>query len=84
VLTLSIEAKSVVKHSRIPFPELIIEKELGKGSYGKVYLGKWNNAPVALKFCRKKENIEDFAKEIRVMLYGIVIVIVIVIVIERY
>jgi predicted Ser/Thr protein kinase len=79
---LCVETQSGLKHSHISYNELVVEKEIGEGSYGKVCLGKWNNALVALKFCRKKGNIEDFAKEIRVMMYGIVIVIVIVI--ERY
>jgi hypothetical protein len=55
--------------SQIAFSELTFEKELGKGSYGKVYLGKWNAAPVALKFCKKKNRIEDFRREIKLMMY---------------
>jgi predicted Ser/Thr protein kinase len=61
--------QTMPKQSKISFTELVVEKEIGIGSYGRVYLGKWNNAPVALKFCRKKANIEDFAKEVRVMVY---------------
>jgi uncharacterized protein (DUF169 family) len=34
-----------------------------------VCLGKWNAAPVALKFCRQKEKIEDFMREIKLMMY---------------
>jgi predicted Ser/Thr protein kinase len=58
-------------HSHISNNELVIDKEVGEGSYGKVCLGKWNNAPVALKFCRNRGSIEDFAKEIRVMMYAV-------------
>jgi predicted Ser/Thr protein kinase len=79
-LNFDTESRNISKHCQISYNELVIEKEIGGGSYGKVCLGKWNNAPVALKFCRKKENIEDFAKEIRVMMY----VVVCVIDIERY
>jgi tyrosine-protein kinase Yes len=61
-------SQSVLRHSQIPFNELIIEKEIGMGSYGRVCLGRWNHGPVALKFCRKKENIDDFAQEVRVMI----------------
>jgi predicted Ser/Thr protein kinase len=49
------------------FDELAIEKEIGEGGYGKVYLGKWSGAPVALKFCRKKGKIDEFIKEVKLM-----------------
>jgi predicted Ser/Thr protein kinase len=47
----------LLPRSQITFNELKIEKELGEGSYGKVCVGKWNSAPVALKFCKKKGKI---------------------------
>jgi predicted Ser/Thr protein kinase len=53
--------------SQIAFTELVIEKEIGEGSYGKVYLGKWNHAPVALKFCRKKGKLDEFMHEVKLM-----------------
>jgi hypothetical protein len=34
-----------------------------------VYLGRWHNASVALKFCRNKGNIGDFNSEIKIMVY---------------
>jgi serine/threonine protein kinase len=58
----------LLKQSRIAFNELAIERVIGEGSYGKVYLGKWNDAPVALKFCEKKSNETDFVSEIKVLL----------------
>jgi predicted Ser/Thr protein kinase len=64
-----VEQESGFKRSQISFSELVVEKEIGEGSYGKVYLGKWNHAPVALKFCRKKENIDDLIREVKVMMY---------------
>jgi predicted Ser/Thr protein kinase len=45
----------MIKHSQIAFKDLVVEKEIGEGSYGKVCFGTWNNAPVAFKFCKKKE-----------------------------
>jgi hypothetical protein len=57
------------KHSQIGYNELVIEKEIGEGSYGKVYLGRWNDAPIALKFCRNKGNIDEFNSEIKIMVY---------------
>jgi hypothetical protein len=53
----------------ISFSELTIEKELGEGSYGKVCLGKWNAAPVASKFCKTKDKIDNFMREIKLMMY---------------
>jgi predicted Ser/Thr protein kinase len=47
----------------------VIEEELGEGSYGKVYSGRWKNAHVALKFCRKKKGVDNFLKEIQIMMY---------------
>jgi predicted Ser/Thr protein kinase len=61
-------AQSTVKHSQVSFNELTIEKEIGEGSYGKVCLGKWNKAPVALKFCKKKGKMEEFMAEVKLMI----------------
>jgi predicted Ser/Thr protein kinase len=47
--------------------DIVVEKELGKGSYGKVCLGRWNDNPVALKFCKEKEGLDDFLKEAGLM-----------------
>jgi hypothetical protein len=52
-----------MKRNQIPFVDLEIEKELDKGSYGRVCLGRWNDTIVALKFCKETEGIDDFIKE---------------------
>jgi predicted Ser/Thr protein kinase len=65
--TKTISTEVVIGKSFIEFEEITIEKELGEGSYGKVFLGKWNGSPVALKFCRTKEKTEDFKKELKLM-----------------
>lgn len=54
--------------SLIVFADLIIEKEIGKGDYGRVCLGRWNNLPVALKFCKGKGSIQDFLNEAKAMI----------------
>jgi predicted Ser/Thr protein kinase len=59
---------NIQKESRIAFNELVVEKEIGKGSYGQVFVGKWNDAKVALKFCRNKGNIENFMTECKIMM----------------
>jgi len=56
------------KSCQIAYNELVIEKDIGEGSYGKVCLGKWNAASVALKFCRKNRKIEDFLQEMKIMI----------------
>jgi serine/threonine protein kinase len=65
----TISQDPVLKRSQIiTFTEVTVERKIGTGSYGKVCLGKWNAAPVALKFCRKKGNLEEFMREIRLMI----------------
>jgi predicted Ser/Thr protein kinase len=66
---------SLTKQIQISFNELIVGKEIGEGSYGQVCLGRWNDAPVALKFCRNKSKIDDFLSEIRIMMYVVVVVV---------
>jgi serine/threonine protein kinase len=52
----------------VSFKDLVVEKEIGEGSYGRICLGKWNNSVVALKFCRNKGTLDSFLDEIKVML----------------
>jgi len=59
---------SLLNRSQVAFTELKVERKIGMGSYGKVCLGKWNAAPVALRFCRKKGNVEDFMREMQLMM----------------
>jgi len=59
---------SLLNRSQVAFTELKVERKIGMGSYGKVCLGKWNAAPVALRFCRKKGNVEDFMREMQLMI----------------
>jgi predicted Ser/Thr protein kinase len=64
-----VSTQSATQYSAIPFKELLLEKEIGEGSFGKVFLGKWNNISVALKFCRRKGKVEEFMKEANLMMY---------------
>jgi hypothetical protein len=57
-----------LQQSQITYNELVIEREIGEGSYGKVCVGKWNAACVALKFCRKKGNLNEFMQEMKLMM----------------
>jgi predicted Ser/Thr protein kinase len=53
---------------QIPFEDLLIEKEIGRGHYGKVCLGQWKGHSVALKFCREKGSLDEFLREANVMM----------------
>jgi predicted Ser/Thr protein kinase len=58
-----------IKKYHIPFEQIEVETKLGKGSFGKVCLGRWNHAPVALKFCKGKEKLDDFLREANLAMY---------------
>jgi serine/threonine protein kinase len=49
---------------------LEIGRELGQGRYGRVCIGKWKtkNIRVALKFCQNKSEINDFMREVNLMI----------------
>lgn len=54
----------------IKYNELSFGKCLGEGAFGRVYEGRWNNSPVALKtlICQLNESIvNDFKSEIKVL-----------------
>jgi serine/threonine protein kinase len=61
-------SRTCTKYSQISLSEIAIVKELGEGSYGKVCLGKWRAARVALKFCKNKENLDEFINEMKLMI----------------
>ena len=48
----------------IPYSELEFSRELGAGSFGKVFLGSWRKAEVALKLATLA-TWEDFANEVK-------------------
>jgi serine/threonine protein kinase len=48
----------------IPYGELAFKRELGAGSFGKVFLGTWRKAEVALKLATLS-TWEDFANEVK-------------------
>jgi predicted Ser/Thr protein kinase len=53
---------------RVPWNEIKIVRDIGKGSYGKVCLGKWRHTDVAVKFCNDIGNVEDFLREAELMI----------------
>ena len=44
------------------------ERELGSGSFGKVFIGKWRQTAVALKVCNVPSKMEDFLQEAALMM----------------
>jgi predicted Ser/Thr protein kinase len=62
------KCKSLTMRSEISFKEIVVEKKIGEGSYGRMFLAKWNEAPVALKFCRNKGSVDDFISEIKIFM----------------
>jgi len=53
---------------QILFSDLEILREIGKGCYGRVCLGRWRGSSVALKFCKEKEGLDSFMKEADLMI----------------
>jgi hypothetical protein len=60
---------TTLTHSQITYNELSIEREIGEGSYGRVYVGNWNGTRVAIKFCRNKTKLDEFMHEVRLIMY---------------
>jgi len=54
----------------IPFTDLVIEKEIGRGNFGQVFKGKWRGGDVAAKklvSSLNEEQLNDFRGEIAIM-----------------
>jgi hypothetical protein len=56
------------KKMLIPFKQLNFTKEIGSGSFGKVYLGKWRGATVAIKMNNQIADTAGFLAEARLTL----------------
>jgi serine/threonine protein kinase len=54
---------------QVPWKDITIIRQIGKGSYGKVCLGKWQHTEVAVKFCNDIGNVDEFMKEAELMMY---------------
>jgi len=53
---------------QISLNELEIGQDIGEGLYGRVCLGKWKNTPVALKFCQNRGKMDEFMREVNLMI----------------
>eukprot|EP01114_Cavostelium_apophysatum_P023761 TRINITY_DN9057_c0_g1_i1.p1 TRINITY_DN9057_c0_g1~~TRINITY_DN9057_c0_g1_i1.p1 ORF type:complete len:485 (-),score=84.33 TRINITY_DN9057_c0_g1_i1:108-1562(-) len=69
-------AKNRGKASELPSSKAIplltnitVERRLGGGNFGEVFLGTWNGAEVALKKLKDIENADDFEKELSILFH---------------
>jgi hypothetical protein len=53
---------------QIPLNELEIGTEIGNGNYGRVCVGKWKKYRVALKFCQNRGKMDEFMREVNLMI----------------
>jgi predicted Ser/Thr protein kinase len=67
-LNIDLANTAIAERLRIPHSELTIIKQIGMGSYGEVYLGVWKQSHVAIKFCKRSLDIDEFLREAEVML----------------
>jgi len=65
-----LEPKSRICKMNVSMKEIIYEEELGRGSFGVVYKGKWRYVPVAIKMVKiaSKISIEDLQQEALLLL----------------
>jgi hypothetical protein len=52
-----------VANTKITSSQIKLDKEIGSGNYGKVYIAKFNNAKVAVKYYHQIEALQDFQHE---------------------
>ncbi len=52
-----------VVNTHIKNSQIKLDKEIGSGNYGKVYIAKFNNAKVAVKYYHQIEALQDFQHE---------------------
>jgi predicted Ser/Thr protein kinase len=65
---LGINPGEVDKRMHIPYKSLVFTKEIGAGSYGKVFLGEWRGAEVAIKVNNTVTDMEGFLAEAKLTL----------------
>jgi predicted Ser/Thr protein kinase len=64
----AIKSTEIEKRMHIPYSSLAFVKELGAGSYGKVYLGEWRGAEVAIKVNNAISDTDGFLAEAKLTL----------------
>jgi predicted Ser/Thr protein kinase len=64
----TIQPADVDKRMYIPYHSLSFTREIGAGSYGKVFLGEWRGAQVAIKVSNSTSDAEGFLSEAKLTL----------------
>jgi predicted Ser/Thr protein kinase len=64
----TIELPDIDKRLHIPYKSLVFIKEIGAGSYGKVFLGEWRGAKVAIKVNNQITDVDGFLAEAKLTL----------------
>lgn len=64
----AIQPSEIDKRMHIPYSSLLFTKEIGAGSYGKVFVGEWRGAKVAIKVNNAITDIEGFLGEAKLTL----------------
>lgn len=65
------EETSSISRSIPILSNITIGKVLGEGNFGKVYMGLWNETPVALKVVGQVNDRRDFQNETAVLWYHV-------------
>jgi len=62
--------ENIEERLRIPFSEVIVDQEIGRGSFGTVYKGRWEGVQVAIKVCStvEQKQLNEFITEAKLML----------------
>jgi len=58
---------NILPKSQISYSDLLFDKSLGKGAFGKVFFGHWKGIPVAMKVCKSKSKLEEFLYEMKLI-----------------
>jgi predicted Ser/Thr protein kinase len=64
--SVEIAMESIDDRLKIPYKSLVFKKEIGAGSYGKVYVGEWKGTPVAIKVSSSVSDMDGFFDEARI------------------